>query len=186
MSCRLLQSTSFVTSSQSSATAQKSKGPWPPEEEAEMKSSRWSARRHMTHYCCLWDCRVQSGLPGSGEGLGGGNSAYQSIWLGAPGLTDLSLGWWNQSTSTDVSTHWDQQALTNTVPFLLSLSPPPNWHSRSFHLSGAIFRRYHAITPPFLPWVVRADGADQRGPPLCRTTRRCCFSLSWQEAWAEI
>lgn len=100
---------------------------------------------------CLREHWVKMGLLGNDKGLGGGNSTYQSIWLGAPGLTDLSLGWWNQSTSTDVSTHWDQQALPDpTPPALLSLSNRP-W-CRSKELSPALkavqlaFYHYNAIT----------------------------------------
>lgn len=113
---------------------------------------------HMTHYysnvlLCILPVGTLSldGAVGNDEGLGGGNSTYQSIWLGAPGLTDLSLGWWNQSTSTDVSTHWDQQALPDpTPPALLSLSNRP-W-CRSKELSPALkavqlaFYPYNAIT----------------------------------------
>lgn len=68
MSCRLLQSRRFVTSSQSSATAQKSKGPWPPEEEAQMESSRWSARRHMTQ--CYCSALLPLGTPSAGRAAG--------------------------------------------------------------------------------------------------------------------
>lgn len=167
----------YVTSSQSSVFAQNSKDPWPPVEgerkegkhqnkkqgkkEKNYKLSKWSAIQHETHDSLLLqhafvrlgcgNTEFGWGCWGNDEGLGGGSITYQSIWLGAPGLTDLSLGWWNQSTSTDVSTQWDQQALPDpTPPPLFPLSTQPM--CRSKELSPALitvqllFKHCKAIT----------------------------------------
>lgn len=94
-----------------------------------------SLRRHAFVHLARGNAEFRRGCWGTL--LGGGNSTYQSIWLGAPGLTDLSFGRWNQSTSTDVSTHWDQQALPDPTP--PPLFSPSNWPScRSAELSPAV------------------------------------------------
>lgn len=166
MSCRLLQSTSFVTSSQSSATAQKSKGPWPPEEGAHMKSSRWSARRHMTHYYC--SALLPVGTPSAGRAAG----------------ERRGLGWGRRCIP-EYMTRGSRS--DRSQPWLLK---PKHFH-RCFPTLGSASSHQHSPTPPPLcpphpETGARADDADQRRLPLCRTTRRCCFSLTWQAALAEI
>lgn len=138
-----------------------------------------------TCFCAprLWERWAWMGLLGNDEGLGGGSITYQSIWLGAPGLTDLSLGWWNQSTSTDVSTHWDQQALPDPAPPpLFPLSTQPMCCSKE--LSPALrtvqllFKRREAITYECSNSSVQVIALIQKTQLHCLT--RCPESLSLQ------
>ena len=184
MSCRLLQRRSFVTSSPSSVTAQKSKGPWPPEEEAGMKSSRWSARRHMSqdYRGVLLPVGTPSAVRAAGErpGLGWGR---QCIPEHMTGCSRSDRPW----------------------PWLMK----PKHFYRCFYTLGSTRSHQHSPTSPFpiaalsparvpysdalmqsLPFSSRSAlwhrDAEERRSPLCRMTHRCCFSLAWQAALVEI
>lgn len=145
MSCRLLQSTSFVTSSRSSATAQKSKGLWPPEEDAKMKSPRWSARRHMSHYYSSTLLPVgtpsAAGAAGERRGLGWGQQCIPERMTGCC-RSDRSQPWlmkpkhFHRCFYRLGSTSSHQSHPSSLCPPLL------NWRSGRFHLPGR-----HILTP---------------------------------------
>lgn len=152
----MLQSTRFVTSSQSSVFVQNSRGPWPPEEgmeRGERDNSRATKKereiinhpnevlcsmRRMTHFyynmlLCVSPVGTRSldGAVGERRGVGWGQQYIPEYMTRCSRSDRLSLGWWNQSTSTDVSTHWDQQALPKpTPPPIFPLSTQPSLHSK--------------------------------------------------------